>query len=668
MISQSLVAVGIDRSIVGAVEDSKDFSSVHLIESGQNISEEVGKIVTNRTTEEVIFLLDASYAAAAKVLKQRGYYVVVAGEAHIEGIPSGVVKDIDSTYELINQLGFSLSAAKISQDEGPIGIFELASLLEEVGPPKNFEEEKDLAKIQAIKNIASLSQERKDDTLIQASSTPSIEDFDDIASQKQEQEQEAGLDDFETDGILDAINSLDDLYLNEDTINHDEHEHEIDNNLLNGLANLDTSIEEPSEADLIVEQGESQEVDFNSLFADFMSFPTFEEPKTDQAPSTPAPAPEIKLGQAEQELEQEHRREDRSEPANSTAFAPSKSDNPWTDFADLDSINLQDTNDRLSALASQYNISTSPNIDRPKRKKSVNKKANIIAMFIAKGGTGKTSVSYSLAARLASVLAKNGNKRVAFLDANRGNADVAGYIGLDLTRVSTLSAIASEPFITEDVLARIIYKDPQYNLDVIFSPSEADDQSAKLVRVDLYREVTSVLAEKYDYIFIDTPAAPGITGPEDEMDARLFTEFILNDADLLVGVITPSQPLINRTIKLFQVLTQPKYQGIGHGLERAKIGVLLNRYKYTPGKGALSEEDIRSQLSSWLWWGRIPEIDEWQNYINLGNSQVSNPNVVRYIDPILARLTREPFFTDDEVAVKEDKGQLFGKLFSRKKK
>ncbi len=632
MISQSLVAIGIKRDIVGTIEDSKDFSSVYLIEDSQNISEEVGKIVTNRSTGEVIFLLEANYAPAAKVLKQRGYYVAISGDAHIEGVPNGLVRDMDSAYQLINQLGFSLSTAKAEEasPQGPIDIFELASLLEEVGSPKDLEEEKDLAKIQAIKDIANRSQEGYKASAV-----------------RDEEEEIAPLppldDDFVGNEIFDAITSLDDLYFPDEAPETNELDLDV----------LGAEEETKSEADTIIEQGESadEEVDFASLFAEFVSIPAFEEPTQTYTP--PAKETPSDFVEGKEQL----------------APLPSVEEftTAWGDIPDLENFNIQDTDDKLSELVNQYKIPLSPNIERPQPRRVTNRKAVIIAMFIAKGGTGKTSVSYSLAARLASVLSKNGNKRVAFLDANRGNADVAGYLGLDLTRVSTLSAIASEPFITEDVLARIIYKDPQYNLDVIFSPSEADDQSAKLVRVDLYREVTSVLAEKYDYIFIDTPAAPGITGPEDEMDARLFTEFILADANLLVGVITPSQPLINRTIKLFQVLTQPKYQGIGHGLDRSKIGVLLNRYKYTPGKGALSEEDIRSQLASWTWWGRIPEIDEWQNYINIGNSQVSNPQLLSYVDPILAKLTREPFFVDGEVSV-EDKSPMFGKLFSRKKK
>jgi MinD-like ATPase involved in chromosome partitioning or flagellar assembly len=659
MIPQSLVAIGIPKEIVGEIEDRQDFHRTYLLDARQNVSEEVGKIVTNRSTDEVIFLLSEPFEAAAKVLHQRGYYVVVSTSKSIDGIPTGEVEDVSSAYELINQLGFSLGE-EVEEEIASIDIFALDSLLENLGQPKTPEEERDFEKIEAIKEIANRSTPEKIQPL--SPSSPSVEDDFDISS---------------LGGVVEALDhidpeenvaSRDDLSETEDFEELPDIEALLEEEDFTNLLEQDEAVEEePKEDSTINEEG----ADFASLFAEFTDIPSFLEQqipiaqydqKQTEMPYSSAPEDRS----AEEKLEEKPTQQAMSsvDPRETT---PPVNSTPSTPISQIE-FNIDEVDDKLNELMTQYKAPATFIPERPQPKRSVNRKATIIAMFIAKGGTGKTSVSYTLAARLASVLSKNGNKRVAFLDANRGNADVAGYLGLDLSRVSTLSAIASEPFFTEDVLARIIYKDPQCNLDVIFSPSEADDQNAKLVRVDLYREVTAVLAEKYDYVFIDTPAAPGITGPEDEMDARLFTEFILNDANLLVGIITPSQPLINRTIKLFQVLTQPKYQGIGHGLDRSKIGVLLNRYKYTPGKGSLSEEDIRSQLASWTWWGRIPEIDEWQNYINIGNSQVMNPHVIQYIDPILFKLTREPYFSETEVAHNGKSPSKIGTLFSRRKK
>lgn len=147
----------------------------------------------------------------------------------------------------------------------------------------------------------------------------------------------------------------------------------------------------------------------------------------------------------------------------------------------------------------------------------------VVTVFSAKGGTGKTIVSTNLALALNA----QGNRRVCLVDLDLEFGDVAICLQLAPTR-SIVDAVTLGRAIDEESIAELITPYAP-RLDCVLAPVNPGD--SELVTAAVVREVISQLRERYDYVVIDTPSQ--------------FSEQVLeafDAADQHVLVTTPEIP------------------------------------------------------------------------------------------------------------------------------
>lgn len=122
----------------------------------------------------------------------------------------------------------------------------------------------------------------------------------------------------------------------------------------------------------------------------------------------------------------------------------------------------------------------------------------VVAVFSAKGGTGKTIVSTNLAIALNA----NGNRRVCLVDLDLEFGDVAICLQLAPTR-SIVDAVTLGRAISADSITELITPYAP-RLDCVLAPVNPGD--AELVTPAVVREVLTQLRDRYDYLIIDTPS------------------------------------------------------------------------------------------------------------------------------------------------------------------
>jgi len=134
----------------------------------------------------------------------------------------------------------------------------------------------------------------------------------------------------------------------------------------------------------------------------------------------------------------------------------------------------------------------------------------IITVFSAKGGVGKTTISTNVAVHLASTKAKT-----LLVDLDLAFGDVA--ISLQLRPSSSIfDAVAMGGHIDDQGLASLVTVYEPAGLDVICAPN--DPGEADRIPVTVVSELLKVARTQYDYIIVDTPPS--------------FTEHVLAACDI----------------------------------------------------------------------------------------------------------------------------------------
>jgi pilus assembly protein CpaE len=198
----------------------------------------------------------------------------------------------------------------------------------------------------------------------------------------------------------------------------------------------------------------------------------------------------------------------------------------------------------------------------------------VVIVFSAKGGTGKTVVSTNLA------LALNANaaRRVCLVDLDLEFGDVAITMQLAPTR-GIIDAVEMDLRLVESVSALITPYAPR--LDCILAPVNPGD--AELISPAKVRDLIAQLRNRYDYVVIDTPSQ--------------FSEHVLeafDAADHQILVTSPEIPSLKNLRLTLDMLDMLDYN-------RDSRSVVLNRADPKVGLGvADAEAAIRMTIAAQL--------------------------------------------------------------------
>jgi Flp pilus assembly CpaE family ATPase len=200
----------------------------------------------------------------------------------------------------------------------------------------------------------------------------------------------------------------------------------------------------------------------------------------------------------------------------------------------------------------------------------------IVTVFAAKGGCGKTTVAVNLGV----ALARQGVGRVCVVDLDLSFGDVAISVQLDPLR-TMLDALPMAGHLDESGAASLLTR-YQPGLDMLLAPVTPGD--AEKVPPRLVGELLAVLRGMYDFVIVDTPAQ--------------FSEHVLTALDVssqLVLLTTPDVPALKNLRVALDMLDMLSYP-------RQIRSVVVNR---ADSKVGLSPEHVRKVVRSEIA-GHIP--------------------------------------------------------------
>lgn len=219
--------------------------------------------------------------------------------------------------------------------------------------------------------------------------------------------------------------------------------------------------------------------------------------------------------------------------------------------------------------------------------------ANVLLVYSAKGGVGKTS----LATNVAGAFARNLNKRVCLIDFDLQFGDVGVALGLDHSK--SISDALPEGRINSIEHALSLTTNFKPNFDVLLAPLTplyAEEISALLAK-----DLIENLRQSYDLIVIDSPPA--------------FTDVILQAFDLsdtYYFVTTSDSPSLKNLALAFDTLKKI-------GLSVSKCRILVNRFST---KSGVLESEIRELIIKLTGIKDITFIGESKEILKTANSGI----------------------------------------------
>ena len=166
----------------------------------------------------------------------------------------------------------------------------------------------------------------------------------------------------------------------------------------------------------------------------------------------------------------------------------------------------------------------------------------IVTVFAAKGGCGKTTVAVNLGV----ALARQGVGRVCVVDLDLAFGDVAISVQLDPLR-TTVDALPMAGHLDESGAASLLTRF-QPGLDMLLAPVTPGD--AEKIPPRLIGELLAVLRGMYDFVVVDTPAQ--------------LSEHVLTAMDVsshLVLLTTPEVPALKNlrvALDMLDILSYPR--------------------------------------------------------------------------------------------------------------
>jgi len=213
----------------------------------------------------------------------------------------------------------------------------------------------------------------------------------------------------------------------------------------------------------------------------------------------------------------------------------------------------------------------------------------VITVFAAKGGCGKTT----LATNLATVLHDRGARRVCLFDLDLEFGDVAGVLGLRSERsmADLLSSGPGSDTSYGDLLpAAVLRLMTPYRpgLDCLLAPTRPGE--AALIPVSLVSRLLEVLPLLYDFVVVDTPS-----GFSTQVLAAL------DAADHHVLVTTPDRPALKNLRATIDMLDLLQY-------DRTARSIVVNRSDAAADlPDSVLDELVRNPITSHLpSWNGVP--------------------------------------------------------------
>jgi MinD-like ATPase involved in chromosome partitioning or flagellar assembly len=195
--------------------------------------------------------------------------------------------------------------------------------------------------------------------------------------------------------------------------------------------------------------------------------------------------------------------------------------------------------------------------------------AQIVTVFSAKGGSGKTTIAINLAVALNDC----GARQVCLVDLDLAFGDVA--ISLQLTPTRTLIDALTNPVVDDEERLSALLTPYRPGLDCILAPVEPGD--AEKVPAALVSELLDQLRHRYDYVVIDTPSQ--------------FSEHVLAALDSShhhVLLTTPEVPALKNLRLTLDMLDLLSYS-------REARSIVFNR---SDAHGGLTAADVEAAIKS----------------------------------------------------------------------
>jgi pilus assembly protein CpaE len=197
-------------------------------------------------------------------------------------------------------------------------------------------------------------------------------------------------------------------------------------------------------------------------------------------------------------------------------------------------------------------------------------RGRIIGIYSPKGGVGKTTIAYNLAAALVAA-----GRRVVLVDGSLQFSDIRSLLRVPVDAPSILDLPTDR--ISESDVNDVVWRDPA-GVDVLLAPPRIEQ--AEMVSVRDVDKVLSMLRRVYDLVVIDTGS---------HLDD--VTLALLDASDPIVEIVTFDATTIHSTIAMADT-----FRAIGYPASR--IRYLLNR---ADSAGGIDPTDLVRAL------GRVPE-------------------------------------------------------------
>lgn len=286
---------------------------------------------------------------------------------------------------------------------------------------------------------------------------------------------------------------------------------------------------------------------------------------------------------------------------------------------------------------------------------SVRRRGHVIVVTAPKGGTGKSSLSLNLTSYLGLRMRPAG-RTVCIVDTNFQQADTGKHLNVYSPNITHILKDPST-LTRERIMSQMVHK-PELGFSALLGPAMGRDANPQWINARLYNQILPLLKEHFDYIVVDTPVA--------ELFHDIHSDFALPNADFVLVPITPNLPTLMNADRWLHEVCQPVHVSGGAGLDRNKVGIVLNRAKETIG---LSFEEVQTELAQWRIVGVIPDTDEWQR-ANNENALVATRNYQELNDAfsqVLHAATGENLLLEGVTAVASPPQSFLARLFSRGK-
>lgn len=259
-------------------------------------------------------------------------------------------------------------------------------------------------------------------------------------------------------------------------------------------------------------------------------------------------------------------------------------------------VQAGDASALTAACLRSYELSTRLLRTAPAAEPQRSTEGQVITVFAAKGGCGKTTFAINLAV----ALAQDKDQRVCVVDLDLAFGDVAISVQLDPGR-TIVDALAMAGHLDKTGASSLLTS-YRPNLEMLLAPVTPGD--AEKIPPTLVSELLGVLRGIFDYVVVDTPAQ--------------FSEHVLTAMDSSshhVLLTTPDVPALKNlriTLDMLDLLSYP----------RDIRSVVLNR---SDSKVGLSMDDV-ARVVRWPIAAHIPSSREVPISINKGTPlTLSNP-------------------------------------------